>query len=168
MFFMDISLENVASGSARGALPSPQQLRGAALDLLARREHSRRELSTRLSARFDLPSTSPVLRDCLEQLAQDGYQSDARFAEVFVRSRRARGYGPVFIEQELRQRGVAIELIQAAVDRGDGSWASLAGDLKRRKFGAGMVTAMQEKAKVMRFLRYRGFLQPQVEVALRH
>lgn len=146
----------------------PSRLRGAALDLLGRREHSRRELAGKLAARFDLPATAPELQACLDQLAADGYQSDERFAEVFVRSRRARGYGPVFIEQELRQRGLPAEVIQAAVDRGDETWADLAGDLKRKKFGTGTVTAMPEKAKVVRFLRYRGFLQPQVELALRH
>lgn len=144
----------------------PSRLRGAALELLGRREHSRRELAGKLSARFDLPVTSSALQQCLDQLAVDGYQSDERFAEVFVRSRRSRGYGPVFIEQELRQRGIAAGIIAAAVDRSDETWLSLAGDLKRKKFGQGTVTALQEKAKVVRFLRYRGFLQPQVEAAL--
>ena len=149
---------------------SPTQLasslRGTALDFLSRREHSRRELAGKLSDRFDLPATALELQLCLDQLAADGYQSDERFAEIFVRSRRARGYGPVFIEQELRQRGVAVELIKTAVDRGDQCWTSLAGDQKRKKFGVGTVTALKERAKVMRFLKYRGFLQPQVEAAL--
>lgn len=143
------------------------QLRGAALDFLGRREHSRRELASKLSVKFNLPVDAPAIQAALDQLAADGYQSDERFAEVFVRSRRARGYGPVFIEQELRRRGIASELIQLAVDRGDDSWTALAGDLKRKKFGLGSVTAMSEKAKVVRFLRYRGFLQPQVDIALR-
>lgn len=142
------------------------RLRGAALDLLGRREHSRRELANKLATRFDLPAAAPELQACLDRLAADGYQSDERFAEVFVRSRRARGYGPVFIEQELRQRGLAAGLIQATVDRSDEIWSSLAGELKRKKFGVGSVTAIQEKAKVVRFLRYRGFLQPQVDAAL--
>lgn len=160
-------MERSSGESVRPPVQLPESLRGAALDLLSRREHSRRELAGKLSARFDLPATAVELQQCLDQLAADGYQSDERFAEIFVRSRRARGYGPVFIEQELRQRGVAIELIQAAVDRGDHCWASLAGDQKRKKFGVGTVTALKERAKVMRFLKYRGFLQPQVEAALR-
>lgn len=143
------------------------RLRFSALDSLGRREHSRRELATKLSAKFDLPVTAPELKTCLDKLASDGYQSDERFAEVFVRSRRARGYGPLFIEQELRQRGVLPDLIAAVVDRSDAEWLALAGDQKRKKFGAGAVTALKEKAKVVRFLRYRGFLQPQVEAALR-
>lgn len=142
------------------------QMRFSALDSLGRREHSKRELANKLSAKFDLPIHSPEIQTCLDKLALDGYQSDERFAEVFVRSRRARGYGPLFIEQELRQRGVAGELIVAVVNRSDAEWLSLAGDQKRKKFGVGSVTAINEKAKVVRFLRYRGFLQPQVEAAL--
>lgn len=142
------------------------ELRGAALDLLGRREYSRRELAGKLAQRFGLPQDQGVLQDCLDRLASDGYQSDARFAEVFVRSRRARGYGPVFIEQELRQRGIDSELIRTVVDRADAGWSGLAAELKRKKFGQGRVTAVSEKAKVVRFLRYRGFLQAQVEAAL--
>jgi regulatory protein len=142
------------------------RIRFAALDILGRREYSRRELVTKLSARFDLPALTLEIQVALDRLAADGYQSDERFAEVFIRSRRARGYGPLFIEQELRQRGVSVELIAKAVNRGDAEWHALAGDQKRKKFGAGTVTALTEKAKVVRFLRYRGFLQPQVEAAL--
>src|SRR5262245_20901367 len=120
-------------------------MRSAALELLGRREHSARELAGKLAARFRLPVMAEEIGQCLDYLAGHGYQSDERFAEVFVRSRRARGYGPVFIEQELRQRGIAAELIQTVVDRSDDSWAALAGDLKRKKFGRRAVTAMQEK-----------------------
>lgn len=142
------------------------RIRGAALDLLSRREYSRRELSNKLAVRFGLPVDDEAIRVCLDRLAADGYQSDERFAEVFVRSRRARGYGPVFIEQELRQRGIDSALIAEAVQRCNTDWLAVAGDLKRKKFGAGLVTALQEKAKVMRFLRYRGFLPSQVDAAL--
>lgn len=142
------------------------RMRFSALDTLGRREHSRRELTNKLSAKFDKPVHSPEIQACLDKLAVDGYQSDERFAEIFVRSRRARGYGPLFIEQELRQRGVAAELIVTVVNRTDVEWLSLAGDLKRKKFGSGIITAMQEKSKVIRFLRYKGFLQGQIDSAL--
>lgn len=142
------------------------QLRGAALELLGRREHSVRELAGKLAKRFQIPAVSSEMHECLQRLAEDGYQSDQRFAEVFVRSRRARGYGPVFIEQELRQRGISAELVAAAVKRADDSWVELAAEHKRKKFGIGTVSAMQEKAKVVRFLRYKGFLQGQIDHAL--
>ncbi|MEZ5540108.1 MAG: regulatory protein RecX [Pseudomonadales bacterium] len=143
------------------------KIHGAALGLLGQREHSRRELLTKLAERFNLPIDAMPLQQCLDKLAADGYQSDERFAEVFVRSRRARGYGPVFIEQELRRRGVNIELVTDSVRRSDEGWLAAVSDVKRKKFGAGLVTALQEKAKVARFLQYRGFLPMQINQALR-
>jgi regulatory protein len=134
---------------------------------LGLREHSRRELLGKLADKFNLPVDAVELQHCLERLADDGYQSDERFAEVFVRSRKARGYGPVFIEQELRRRGVDVSLVVESVRRGDTGWLSLAGEVKRKKFGNGLVTAFQEKAKVARFLQYRGFLPLQIDGVLR-
>lgn len=144
-----------------------EQMWGAALELLGRREHGRRELAAKLAQRCHVPVDDPRLGACLDRLVEEGYQSDERYAEVFVRSRRSRGYGPSFIEQELRQRGVPAELVARAVDRAGSDWLALAGEVKRKKFGAAPVTALPEKAKVIRFLRYRGFLQSQVDAALR-
>lgn len=143
------------------------QIRGAAFVFLGQREHSRRELLSKLADKFNLPVDAPELQQCLARLAADGYQSDERFAEMFVRSRRARGYGPVFIEQELRRRGLELSLVVESVRRGDTDWLSLASEVKRKKFGGGLVTAFQEKAKVARFLQYRGFLPLQIDGALR-
>ncbi len=143
------------------------KIHGAALGLLGQREHSRRELLTKLAERFNLSIDAIALQQCLDKLAADGYQSDERFAEVFVRSRRARGYGPVFIEQELRRRGINVELVVDSVRRSDEDWLATVSDVKRKKFGAGLVTALQEKAKVARFLQYRGFLPMQINQALR-
>jgi regulatory protein len=143
------------------------QIRGAALVLLGQREHSRRELLGKLSDKFNLPVDASELQQCLARLAKDGYQSDERFAEVFVRSRKARGYGPVFIEQELRRRGLEVSLVVESVRRSDTGWLSLASEAKRKKFGVGLITAFQEKAKVARFLQYRGFLPLQIDGALR-
>lgn len=143
------------------------KIHGAALGLLGHREHSRRELLNKLAERFNLPVDATLLQECLNRLNADGYQSDERFAEVFVRSRRARGYGPVFIEQELRRRGIETTLVVDAVRRSDQGWLSSVSEVKRKKFGAGLVTALQEKAKVARFLQYRGFLPMQIDQALR-
>jgi len=143
------------------------QIRGAAFVFLGQREHSRRELLGKLADKFNLPVDAIELQQCLARLAEDGYQSDERFAEVFVRSRKARGYGPIFIEQELRRRGLETTLVVESVRRSDTGWLSLASEAKRKKFGVGLITAFQEKAKVARFLQYRGFLPLQIDGALR-
>ena len=73
--------------------PQPLQLiRIKAMDILARREHSRKELFTKLSSHF--PDYIDQLDDVLDQLKEGHLQSDQRFAEAFVRSRVNRGQGP--------------------------------------------------------------------------
>ena len=78
---------------------------------MARREHSRLELQRKLKARgHDAAEVSGVL----DELAERHLQSDERYVEVYVRSRAARGYGPQRIALELKQRGLAVEVVRAA------------------------------------------------------
>ncbi|HET8699341.1 MAG TPA: regulatory protein RecX, partial [Gammaproteobacteria bacterium] len=74
-----------------------------ALDLLARREHSRLELERKLGARGFVPE---VIATALNHLEQSGALAGDRFTESFIRSRAARGQGPVRIRAELAARGV--------------------------------------------------------------
>ena len=89
----------------------PVEARKKAMDLLARREHARGELLSKLEkAGFE----SNVALDAILTLESENLQSDARFAEAFVRSRFNQGKGPVRIRQELRERDVAAAVIDAA------------------------------------------------------
>ena len=57
-----------------------------------------------------------------DDLERRGYLDDAAFARQWVTTRAARGYGAARLRAELRTRGVAAGLIDAAlttVDRGD-------------------------------------------------
>lgn len=64
-----------------GESVSPLELRRAAMDLLARREHSLRELSTKLRKRFrGRQLDEETLERSLQQLTIDGLLSDARYA----------------------------------------------------------------------------------------
>ena len=82
-----------------------------AVELLARREHSRRELARKLGAR-GFPAEL-VLR-VLAELERTGALANARFTDSFVRSRIAKGQGPQRIRAELTQRGID----DAAADEG--------------------------------------------------
>ena len=75
---------------AEPALDEPACTR-AAVELLARREHSRRELVRKLDAR-GFPAEL-VLR-VLDELERTGVLANARFTDSFVRSRVAKGQGP--------------------------------------------------------------------------
>ena len=99
-------------------------------------------------------------------MADEGLQKDDRYAEVFIRSRAARGYGPRRIEQELKSHGVEQSLIRSALNAAEIDWDELACDTRRKKF-RGHPSDAQARAKQTRFLEYRGFDAAQIRQALR-
>jgi regulatory protein len=127
------------------------------MDLLARREHSQLELKRKLGGRFD-----PVELDAaIQLLTEENLQSDARFARSYTRERMLRGFGPLRIEHDLKQRGVANDSISTAlteVAREEGvSWIEVAASALSRRFGAQPPETIDDKARRIRYLRYRGF-----------
>ena len=87
-------------------------------------------------------------------MAREGLQSDARFAEVFTRSRAGKGYGAYRIRQELRQRGIGGE---DAPDLKAMDWDRLIGQVYARKYGDTLPESLPERAKREHFLERRGF-----------
>lgn len=151
-------------------MPTPTEdvaLRNAALGHLARREHSRQELVRKLSAQFaEVPPAA--LAAVLDDLAANGYQSDARFAESYVRFRAHKGFGPVRLQSELRERGVAPEVSETALttfEANSPGWNEICADVRARKFGPPVMDRTQE-IKQIRYLLYRGFSHDQARAAL--
>ena len=99
-------------------------------------------------------------------MADEGLQKDGRYADAYIRSRAERGYGPRRIAQELKARGVAADLVRAALQATEVDWDALARDVRRKKF-RGLPSDAQARAKQMRFLEYRGFDAAQIRQALR-
>ena len=149
-----------------GAAPSDpaRAMRAAAIRQLARREHSRVELLRKLSVDF---ATEPMLIDrVLDQLAAEGLQSDARFAEALVASRIRRGQGPQRIRRELAERGVDAELVERALTTADVDWCALALTVSTQKFGPKPAQDWPERARRARFLQYRGFGGDEIQAIL--
>ncbi|MEW6291689.1 MAG: recombination regulator RecX [Pseudomonadota bacterium] len=118
--------------------------------LLARREHTRAELARKLAAH----GTPEEIDTVLNELARSGLQSDARFAESYLRSQGAR-LGAARLRQTLRQKGVAPDLIADHVedlpdelDRARAVW--------QKKFSAAPADR-SDWARQARFLQARGF-----------
>lgn len=124
------------------------------MDLLARREHSRRELKQKLKKRF---ADETLIDEQLDRLSEENLQSDRRFAESFLRQRISRGHGPMRIRQEMRQRGISDGEIGAAMDAESPDWLSLAELTYRRKFGELPAEDLREKSRRNRFMQYRGY-----------
>lgn len=121
-----------------------------AVDLLSRREYSRRELASRLRPHAESPE---ALEAVLDSLADRAWQSDARFAEQFARVKGEK-YGTLRLRHAMREKGLDDTLIEDALAGRDD--LALARDLWRRKFGTPPSTP-QEWARQARFLASRGF-----------
>ena len=135
-------------------------LRARALQYLARREYSRAELRGKLlphvQADQDFEQVSPVDLDALlDDLASRGWLSDARAATQLVHAKRSR-FGTQRITHELRQKGIAEELISAALPELNNGELEAALEVWQKKFGTAPLDE-KEKAKQVRFLQSRGF-----------
>ncbi len=141
--------------------PSAKDLRLGAMNMLARREHSRKEVRDKLLKKFE-PNTE-LLDAVLDKLVADDLLSDQRFSEAFVRWRVGKGQGPVRIRMELRERGVDGD---AALRECDVDWFALVVEVAHKRFGASPAIDPKQRAKRMRFLQYRGFSGEQIRAAL--
>ena len=135
-----------------------------ALDLLTRREHSRKELGRKLRAHG---ADSVEVEAAIEKLTAAGWQDDARFAELLVRSRAGAGQGPIRIRAELATHGLGREEIAAALDAYEGDWSANARDLLRRRCGVIPATDRQARHKAVELLMRRGFGEEHIRAATR-
>ncbi len=131
-----------------------KSMRHKAMDLLARREHSRRELVIKLSRKYPEDTGIDAV---LDKLAADGLQSDARFAASFFRLRVQGGFGPNRIRAELRQRGISDVLIDQQFSEQIVDWFAAAEALYLKKYVGVNVGDPRERAKCFRYLQYKGY-----------
>jgi regulatory protein len=155
---------SAAEADDASAALTPDAVRGRALALLTRREHSRVELERKLGG---LGVEAPLVADVLDELAERRLQSDDRFAEVLVRSRAQKGHGPRSIAADLRARGLEAEQVAAALAASGYDWAERCIEVRQARFGRNLPTDPREKARQLRFLQYRGFSGADCARALR-
>ena len=136
-------------------------IRRAAMNALARREHSRTELERKLFPKF--PDHGLLVSQQLDLLAEEGLQSDQRYIECHIRSRSRRGYGPARIANELGQKGIDEDELQGALVQADVDWLSMLKGQYSKKFGNEKPGTFEEKAKVQQFFLYRGFSHQQIK-----
>jgi regulatory protein len=139
---------------------SEVSLRARALQYLARREHSRAELRAKLLPHAqldgDFEQSQPVDLDALlDELTARGWLSDERTVTQLIHAKRSR-FGIQRIAHELRQKGIAENLISDAIPQLKDSELKAAREVWKRKFGTAPLDG-REKAKQVRFLQSRGF-----------
>ena len=160
-------LEGIDAISVGSRKRKPRELTPVqrALALLVRREHSHKELARKLVERGIEREAALA---AVERLRADGWQSDARFAEMLVRTRVAQGQGPVRMRAELGTHGLGQDMIDTALEELDGSWIQAARELAQRRFGMGLASAdAAQRRKAADFLYRRGFDGEAVRLALR-
>ena len=138
-------------------------LKHAAVDLLSRRDYSRHELWRKLSPKA---TSADDLEQVLDELAESKWQSDERFASMFVRSRASRGVGPMRLKQELKEKGVDGQTVSSAFEESEENWHEKALEVAQRKARSIGIDSPDFKAKLWRFLSYRGFSSDQISSAI--
>jgi len=132
-----------------------------ALRLLAHREHSRQELFQKLQQKACITSDDSVFHAVLDRLQCEGYQSDQRFVESFIRSRVSRGQGQRKIHYDLQRCGIDSTFSQAVLQQVEQTlaidWLALAEQQRAKRFGENLPKTFKERQKQARFLLGRGF-----------
>ena len=131
-----------------------KEIKESCLRLLARREHSQKELLNKLLVKG---LAKDDILAVVEELALQGWQSDLRYAESYARYRIQKGYGPLFVAYELRQNGVDAVNLEDIVQQVAGSWMELLEQVYTKKYGHDLLMDRIEWAKRSRFLLHRGF-----------
>ena len=133
-------------------LEDSKSIRLKIMDFLSRREHSSKEIIKKLSPRVE---SKELLEEEIEKLKAEGLLSDERFAESYFQSRKNRGYGPLRIRNELKQRGVGDQIFYPLSNEIE--WSDFALEALRKKVSGDMPTETKDILKLKRFLNYRGF-----------
>lgn len=144
-------------------LDTPAAVRRAAMDLLARREHGRAELSGKLQRRG---AGQALIEAELDRLAAQGLLDESRYLQAYIASRARAGFGPLRIAEELTGRGVSRDAANQALALAELDWPALLRQVWRRKF-AGPPEDAAQLGRQGRFLCYRGFPMEQVSRLLR-
>jgi regulatory protein len=137
-------------------------LRERALAMLARREHTRAEMTRKLSPHSEFPEQVEQL---LDALAARGWLSETRFAECRANTL-ARKFGSRKIEHDLRSRGVSAEVVEHAVEQARTQELDNCCAAWRKKFGV-LPQSAAERGRQMRFLAGRGFSAEAVRQVLK-
>ncbi|MBV1909679.1 MAG: recombination regulator RecX [Kangiellaceae bacterium] len=149
----------------------------SACRMLAIREHSRKQLTEKLSKKG---FNKECIAQAIEYLIQENWQSEERFCGSFIRSRAARGQGLARIEMELQLQGINSSLVEQCIVEEAIDWQQIctdAGEKKARTLSGfdrscgknqRQIDMIQERLKIERFLRFRGFSLDQIRTTIKH
>lgn len=147
------------SRSKRTEDASSEQLYAYGLRLLTGRDYAAGGLARKLSARS---TDAAVVAGVIGRLTQEGWLDDRRFARNFAEQAQQTGrYVGIRLRQELRRRGVPVDLIQEVMENlpcEQGDEAQIRQLLMRKYPGIDLPPASdRERRRMISFLQRRGF-----------
>ena len=144
-----------------------QKIRLSAMNFLARREHSFKEVVFKLRKRFE-DSDDQIIEE-VDRLRSEGLQSDYRMASEYIHFRSKRGIGPKKIKAELRLKGVSDRLIEQVFSESGVDWRLVLESVIEKKTSQGglALDTLERKHKVMNFLQKKGFESDQIRDFIR-
>ncbi len=135
--------------------------------MVARREHSRAEVLQQLMHKSSIAREDAVLaEEVVTACVEEGWISDTRFVEAFVRAKRGRGAGPHKILHELQQKGVDSELAEQWVYAEDNDWPRTAFEQLQKRYLASDIVEIKVRAKATRYLLSKGYNNEQIRTAM--
>ena len=141
-------------------LDNSKAIRIKIMDLLARREHTSKELFSKLKSRVE---SADLLTEEIKKLKNQGLINHERFAEQFIHSRSKKGYGPLRIKQELKSKGIDGKTSQLIME--DVDWNILCLEVLNKKLNTLALSDDKQELKIKNFLNYRGFNFEQIKQA---
>lgn len=140
-----------------------QQAKEVVLRLLARREHSAFELRQKLRQRGFVDEVNDVV---LQFAQAQGWQSDERFIDSWLRQCLAKGDGLQKIKAAAQNKGLAADAIHEALLQLEPDWASICYERLTKKFGTEPPNDTKARDRMMRHLLQRGFSYSDIKQAL--
>ena len=142
---------------------SVQKLTDRLRRLCSRREYCSADILKKASSALD--GDMQAARGILETLEKESYVDDLRFSQAFVRDKSSlQGWGPAKIRYMLGAKGVASEVIDAAIPSIDRDKA----DLKLQKLLENKYRSLKDdpqcRLKLLRFGLGRGYSYDQVSM----
>jgi regulatory protein len=93
----------------------------------------------------------------LDRLAADGALDEERMMAAYVAERAGKGFGPLRIRAELRERGLPDDRIETHLGSMADDWPARLADAHDRRFGSGRPSDGADYGRRGRFLEQRGF-----------
>ncbi|ASK79356.1 RecX family transcriptional regulator [Paraphotobacterium marinum] len=121
--------------------------------LLSKRDYSSGELKKKLLHEA-LPEEE--VDTVIQLLMEHRYLNDQRLIDSLIKKNLSKLHGLTRIKQELKKKELDPFLVEESIQKLDIDWLDICSQSKVTKFGEKLPKEQKEKAKIIRYLQYRG------------